>query len=399
MRALLSPPPRAGSLPAAALALALLGLSPVAGGPAGAEGEQAAEEERLRRGWSFLSAEEQTEALEWLSDAVLRSGSAQALLLEGVREGLEEDPGGWPLATDPPIYDADVHAPKLKAGPRRLLSPEDGRARDVRAALLGSGVAGALRSAWSYDWSLGRPVRARGFDPLADGFENALAGYPPDLGLVRVLVLARLDRGEERRALAAFGHAYADREGTVFPGVTLFDAWNSGTKIEMPDIDALGVLHDLEDDWRSFVSPVPPRDQPRLYARLQTLFEPARRYRTLREAIADTFAVGEPVGLGVHGPNLTRFHALWDELASDPAAMAARLPDAAADQDFQAVWIRTCNADPELTARGEARRSTLASDGRAVRALLATVLEGMGAFERDSPPPPETSKPRKKERR
>ena len=48
-------------------------------------------------------------------------------------------------------------------------------------------------------------------------------------------------RAEERSALAAFGPAYTDRNGNVYPGVTLYDAWASGPEIEMPDVDVLGV--------------------------------------------------------------------------------------------------------------------------------------------------------------
>lgn len=385
---------------AASLALAALAPDHLARGQeAGKEGAgdaAEAEEQRLRRAWSFLLEGEQEETLEWLQAEVEELDTLQVRLVRSVRAGAEEDPGLWPLAEPPPIYDPDVHAPKLKAGPRKLLDPDDRRARRVAEQLRVAPPPGALRSAWSYDWSLGRPVRARAFDPLENGFENALAGYAQDVGLARALVLARLDRGEERASLTAFGHAYGDREGLVFPGVTLFDAWNSGTEIEMPDIDALGVLHDLKDDWTSFVSPVPARDHERLYERIQTLFTPAQRYRALREAIADTFAIGAPVSLGIYGPNLTRFHALWDQLGSDPAAMAARLPDAAAAQDFLTEWIRTCNRDAELYARGEARQAALEADARAVRARLVTVLEGMGAFERSRRPnAPKSKEPAK----
>lgn len=346
------------------------------------------EDERLRRAWATLSEEEQREALEWHRAEVLGLGTLQGRLIAAVRATIDSDPGLWPLEEPPPIYDPAVHAPKLRAGPRTVLAPDDPRTLEVRRTLLLEPPPGALRPQYRYDWAAGRPVRALGFDPLADGFENALAGHPPDLGLARAWVLARLDRGQQRAGLAAFGHAYADREGHVFPGLSLYDAWSSGRRIEMPDVDALGVLHDLESEWTAFVSPVPAARHEELYRRIERLYEPVRLYRSLREALAAVFATGEPVGLGIHGPNRTRFHALWETHASLPDALAGALPDAPDQAEFLAAWIRGCDRDVDLMGRARAREEALARDARAVRERLAFVLGELGAFERDGPPAP-----------
>ena len=106
-------------------------------------------------------------------------------------------------------------------------------------------------------------------------FELALAGYAPQADLAVALLEQALDRGEQQLALGAFGHAYTDREGRVFPGLTLYDAWSSGLEIEMPDVDNLGIVHAVTGQRGRWVAPVPASEHDELYALVGELYTDA----------------------------------------------------------------------------------------------------------------------------
>ncbi|MEW6074581.1 MAG: hypothetical protein AB1726_18550 [Planctomycetota bacterium] len=370
-----------------ALALLLAGALAGRGAPAPA---QEPSEERIQAAWSFLLPSEQRDAAEWLRQEVAALDTFQISLVRRALALEPTDPGFWPEAAPPPVFDPAVHAPAAKGG-RRLLPAGDPAVARAQRELLGEPDPRRLRSAWAYDWASGEIVRIA--DPAEPEriFANALLGYPPDLDRARVLVLRALDGGAERPALAAFAHAYADRGGRVFPGITLYDAWSSGRTIEMPDADTLGIVHDVLGEWQRWKAPVPARAHGALYGRIGELFLAARRYRGLREALADAFAIAAPP-LGEYGPSTARFHALWERAAATPATLAETLPDAAGWQDFLAGLVREVAADQALAQRGLERQRTLAANGALVRATLLRVLEEYGAFARtrrpDPPPPP-----------
>jgi hypothetical protein len=245
-----------------------------------------------------------------------------------------------------------------------------------------------LRRAWSYDWASGEPRRVPVKNDVERIFENALAGFAPDLDLAEVLVLAALDTGEQRVVLGAFDHAYTDRGGRVF-ALSLYEAWASGVEIEMPDVDILGIVHTVLEDWKRWVAPVPARKHKALYATLGELFASARRYRGLREALAALYLNARPVLWDGYGESLVRLHALWARDTSLPTRLSERLPaDPEVWTDFLATWAETCQAEPDLRAAGLAREAALSTDAARVRATLVRVLEQMGAFERDARPTP-----------
>jgi hypothetical protein len=237
-------------------------------------------------------------------------------------------------------------------------------------------------------------------DPTAI-FENALRGYPPGTDLAQALVERALDDGSETKLFAAFGHAYTDREGIVYPGVTLYDAHGSGVEIEMPDVDSLGLIHDIDGEWKRWVAPVPATQHDELYKRLAEHFGRARRYRGLRQALAMTYVIGSAALRDSYAGHRDRLHTLWDTVASTPADLVPTLPDASEKKwkDFLEKWSAKVDRDKKLTLAGQSRRAQLDRDSAAVRGTMIRVLEQMHAMERTSrpepPAPPETpSSPR-----
>lgn len=333
----------------------------------------------LRAAWKRLAPEKRREVLEWVRFELEFEGSFQQGLLRHALGSASRPPTDWPPAAPPPVYDPTVHAPAQPIA-RKPLPADGARARELRVRVFARVPARKLDSAWSYDYGSGELRRGERAGELDRRFENLLAGFPEDLDLAEALVELRLDDGAQRVALAAFGHAYADRGGAVFPGVTLYDAWCSGIQMEMPDVECLGLVHDILGDWKTWRAPVPAGRQRELYGRIEGLFQAAHRHRGLRHALARAYFVADPVLRDGYGPHVERFHALWDLFASDPARLAGELPAAADGPAWLEALVERLRAEPELLERGRVRRATLAADQRRVRATLAQVMEISGAL-------------------
>lgn len=350
-------------------------------------------DKRVRKAWSTLLAEEQQEAAEWFRLEVSVLDTFQLRLVRWVLADQQSDVGLWPDAEPAPFFDPEEHAPRQPIA-RKRLDPDHSRAKRARKDILGVRKERRLARAWAYDWG------ARGLVRLGDDrdpehvFENALLGFPPALDLAEALVLRRLDRGEERQALFAFGHAYTDRDGNVYPGITLYDAWGSGYEIEMPDVDTLGIVHCVLDEPRRWIAPVPARKHRELYDTIGGIYVDARRYRGLREAMASVYLIGTPVLNDGYEPSLVRFHALWDRHISSPEKLRTILPTANDRQMFLTDWVSRCGRNPKLIDQGEKRREMLVRNAALVRSRMVWVLEELGAFERKRRPrPPREEEP------
>jgi len=343
--------------------------------------------ERLLQAWSYLTPAEQRDATDWLVGEAPSLGTFQAGLVRFALTLEEDDIGLLPDAGATPVFDPELHAPGLPI-PRNWLDPDDRQAREKRELIFKRVPRSGLRRAWEYDWGRGQVVRLAGEDDAGRLFENALRGFPPDLDLAQSLVERALDDGAERAVHAAFAHAYTDRAGNVFPGVTLYDVWAWGGAMEMPDVDALGIVHMLDDDWKTWVSPVPESRHQGLYEHIGESFVRGRRHRGLRTALAMTYLSGSAELRDGYPGHLNRLHSLWDVHASVPAAVAAVLPGAEDWADFLEHWSLEVDRSLELTEAGTRRRETLDADSGKVRALAVGILTEMGALERKRRPDP-----------
>lgn len=337
----------------------------------------------VRRAWELLSEAEQDDALARFEAEIAYLDTFGVGLVRYARALEERDLSFLPVAGDPEFYDPAVHAPAQPI-PRVRLAPDSTAAVRVRERMFEKFPERSLRVAWRYDWGRGEVCRVA--DPMDRSlrFENALAGHPPGLDLAEALVERALDDGSQRKALAAFGHAYTDRTGAVYPGVTLYDAWASGTEIEMADVDTLGIVHDVLDEWRKWTSPVPASKHDSLYQRIGELFVPANRHRELRVAIARTFADGVPEMRPPYSTCTDRFHALWEAHASTPSEVAKVLPPPEQWSKFLAEW--NDKASGELHGAAVRRRRAFVDERRRIRDHWVEVLADLGAFERTSKP-------------
>lgn len=343
---------------------------------------QGRSDDDIRRAWRKLEEPEQKEALEWFEFEVRSSDhiNGQLLRFALALDGTPEDE--IPEAGETRVFDPEVHAPAQPIA-RSWLSPSSSKVKREQERLLGHRPPRRLRSIYQYD--AGRRDVVRTGDPTDRDrvFENILMGFPPDLDLAEARVEAALDDGSLMKAYAAFGHAYTDRAGKVYPGITLYDAHDSSEVIEMPDVDTLGILHTIRDDWRSFKAPVPERHHKRLYGILGEEFVPLRQHRNIHRALARTYLSGEPVLEGGFEVQFDMLHTLWDTHGSDPGQLAEVLPKPEDWGEFLEKKHRSWQRDPDVAASGRVRREALVAGGLYWRTLFERILhDGFRAYDR-----------------
>lgn len=337
-------------------------------------------DEALLAAFDALDAATKEEVVEWFTAECERLPTFQQTLIRRAIQQVERDPFAWPDAPPPAAYDPKVHAPAQPI-PRRFVDASKGAHAAVVERILRKVPKRDLLVAYEYDWASGEVVRvAERRDPHRVS-RNAVRGFEPRIDVVEAIVTRLLDRGTYRSEARAFGHAYADREGNAYRELTLYDAWASGAEMEMPDVECLGVIHDLaEDGGKRWVAPVPPNAQKRLYTLIGEHFVPYQRARGLITALARTYVEPDPVLRDSYGPAVGRLHAFWEREGSDPKALRDRLPDG----DGWARWIETEGAavdkDVALWNASVARRERLREDQARVRRTFAGILRELGAL-------------------
>jgi hypothetical protein len=342
---------------------------------------------RPRRAFLALSEAEQRDLLEWFTVECEKLGTFQGTLLRFVLDQETRPEDSWPALGALTWFDPAEHAPGQPI-PRHPLAADSPEVIAVRNRILHAPGTRRLDSGWMVDYGARTLVRLPHQDDPRRVFENALLGLAPDWDLAEALVELALDDGSLQASFRAFGHAYTDRWGGVYPGVTLYDAQASLTQVEMPDVDALGVVHTLVGDRTTWVSPVPAEQHPALYALVGDLFRPLLHHRGLRASLARSYLCGSAELRDNYRFNLDNFHALWESVASDPAALAAKLPSEEGWRDFLQGWHDHLAANPELFLRGTSRHAALERDAQAVRATILRLLEEYGAIGRIEELPP-----------
>ena len=370
-----------------ALALTVASVLPSLAHAQQSEAVRSAEE--LDRAWAGLSESDRQDVVDWFVAECDRATHFRATLEKHVlnlHRGAQFD---WPEApTAPALYETNEHTP-AQLIPRKFADTSKARHAAVVARLVGGKRKRTGDPAYRYDWALGTVVQLAAWDDAKRIAHNASRGRSPYTDLVEALVEQRLDAGEVRDEAVAFAHAYADRSGNAYREITLYDAWSSGTEIEMPDVECLGMLHDLEDDWRSFVAPVPGRKQRPLYDRLGVHYAKLRKYRALRTALARSYLASEPVLPGGYGPSILRLHGFWELQSSDPVRMAEDLPTSKGWGAWFDKRAAEADDDPEVVARSRSRMASLTASAEQTRRTWEAILDEYGAF--DPPPPPAPS--------
>jgi hypothetical protein len=287
--------------------------------------------------------------------------------------GPDED---WPAPEAREHFDAAQWA-KGAAPQRRVIPAVDARHAAVREQIKPSVVLADLHRSVTYDWRKKRIVRAAAEPSFAERFGNYLSGYAPRADVAYARVLAELDRDREEsldKLADYFEHAYADRDGGVYEGITLYDAYYSEQVIEMPDVDAIAFAVTIMGD-KSFSSPIP-ADERRdaLYRELGEHAFTYRVYRTMREAAAAAVVSGAPSMDPRYEALVPRFHYLLTAHEDDlekVRRLLARVPDR--EEWLQRVDDAVRNVPGAYDAQQLRKQELLVAASHIRRAAIAAV--------------------------
>lgn len=344
---------------------------------------------RLRAAFAALDEKERKEVLDWFESECAKLGTFQQSLVAWVTANQDRHPSAWPELQPLAWFDPAKHADKQPI-PRTPLDPAAKEVAAVRNRLLAAPEPRRAVSGWKYDYatrSLVRlPHQGTGTDKRRV-FDNALLGLPPGWDLVEAWVEKALDDGSLAKSFAAFGHAYTDRTGGVYAGVTLYDAHAARTEIEMPDVDTLGLVHELLGDWSTWKSVVHESQHAELFAKIGELFQPVHRHRGLRENLARAYLVGNAELRDQYQANLVNFHAMWELASSDPTRLAPTLPDSAKWAEYLQRFGDKVANEPELALKAFRRQRQLDLDAKRVRETIVWVMDQYGAIARVEPVP------------
>lgn len=332
--------------------------------------------EQLRASWKKLPRDEKSEVAAWFRAECDRRRSLARQLERDVFHSLRTGRGKWKTATEQPVFDPAKHCPAQPI-PRRVLPADNPKTLAEQKRL---GLNPPMPTpAWFYDWGSGEVLQSH--DPFASEhiFELALAGRAPEQDLAVALILQFLDKEQLQTIHRAFSHTYATREGRAFAGISLYDAWNSGVKIEMPDVECLGVIHMVDSDWKSFVAPVPGPLQSPLYDRIGELFHEIRRERGLAEALALSFFQVDPPLNATYVDAKERLQLFWSKHDSALDECQAALP---ASSQWDSWWetMAQLQTDDALGEKAANRRMALGSEPARIRGIFVWVMKEWGAL-------------------
>lgn len=336
--------------------------------------------EELLRAWSSLEDADRKDTVEWFIAECDRAQDFRAQLERFVLEQVGGPRVELSAGAAPPVFDSARHCPKQPIQ-RRFVSTETGKHRKVVEEMLG-GLERVMKPAVRYDWARGELIRVAPFEEPQRIAHNAAHGFTPYTDLVEAWVVKSLDGGAMGDQARAFGHAYADRSGNAYREITLFEAWGSGRDMEMPDVECLGIIHSLDDDWKTYVAPVNPRLHSRLYGRIGEHYVPYKAYRDLREAIARTYVTYEPALPTGYSTTRDKLHGFWERAGSDPAALARSLPGTDGWREWFVREGRAVDQDDELRGRTRGRMSALRKSSQWARRTFHGILVEYGAFEK-----------------
>lgn len=332
---------------------------------------------QIRASWDALEPADQAEISAWFTAECDYMRSTQNALIKYLLSSVDIDRGT--LAEHQPLepYDPEVHAPKQPI-PRKWLEPDSPKAKKARETFAPD-VDPAM-PAYLYNWGTGEIERVADEDDPERIFTNGLLGLPPKTDYAEALLMQRLDDGELRATHLAFAHPYTDRSGNAFPGVTLYDAWGSGAKMEMPDVDVLGLVHDLLDEWKKWKAPVPGSQHEKLYKEVGDLWLEAYAHRSLREAFAHHYIRGLGVPADAYSSMALAFNSKWEELSSDPAELIDDLPDPDEVEDYSKDLTRDVAKKKKWRDSGQVRLDYLEYERYQVKARLVWVMQEYGAL-------------------
>lgn len=240
------------------------------------------------------------------------------------------------------VFDHSEYAPKLNLKYREYNSKQSKWKRIGRVALP-DGVPKET-PAWRYDYA-----SSSLFEPQISYWGRALnslhSGSYDDLTMFSARCEGMLNHDDDMAKIADyFAHTYRDRDGNVYLGIRLFDAWNAESKFGISDVEGIAFLRNVLDEHR-IESPIDDRYHTKLYKRISEYFARWREYQMLRHTLASLqINPNAKIDLLFEGLR-ANLNMAWRMLQFDPRRMENYLKQhptraefiAAISEDLQAV--------------------------------------------------------------
>ena len=330
----------------------------------------------LEQAWEAI-AKKKSKKAKFKKAFLARVEALDTVQLSRVR-ALVAEAGEPEEAGDPPFFDPKTHVKSQPIRRKALKAKDKNYQQHLR--VLGKIENDGLRPAYIYDWHARAVVRIDDPEDPDRIFHNALSGMPPGFDLARAQALKELDRGHDEALLKAFANTYTDRDGKLYPNITLYDTYGSGMVMEMPDIDTLGIIHVVLNDWETWTDPVSGTEQKSLYTRIGKLFNEARSYREPRESAVDCLLSADPIPRKGYHSLHGNFQALWAANDYDVAKVGDILPDSEGWERYIKKWVKRCK-DQATWDKGLDYRKELEESEKALRAALVDALREAKALE------------------
>ncbi len=251
----------------------------------------------------------------------------------------------------PPWFDPVEYAGAEAARGRVVRKPVDPAGEDAAAQR------GRFRP-WENDppfairveWDFASDRAVKNSDAPLDSFGqlfNALNGYDQDADVLVAWLLSRFDFEKKLDAKASyFAHSYCDLGGRIYPEISLYDAWSSGTGMDMPDVDTIAWARLLMKD-KSYVAPLPAdARRQKLYDSLSAGFLEYFRYRIWIEGAAQIFINPDAPLREAHEPMRRRLLHLFTVCKGEVESIAKRLKELGTRDRFIEAMDAEIAADP-----------------------------------------------------
>lgn len=320
--------------------------------------------------YTKLDAEKRSNVVRNMERRLQRESDETLQRIQSAQQGK----AAYPVASQPVWFDEGIFA--TGAAARSLVAADSETHRRMTRGMHPFEFLPDLIAGVYYDWRQGVAVRRPTELTDDERFANYAHGYTHGTDHAVAQVLANLDKDPLQRRLGTyFEHLYADRNGAVFAGVSLFDAWRAGATLEMPDTDVIAYAQ-LVLGTQSFVAPLPDnRRRNRLYEKVNEGFSSHRDYRTLRLAIAASFVAATPKIDVTYEALVPRCHWLWQKHGLD----LGRVRDYVMGTADRAEFMK--RVDEALKTEGDlatARKTVLTDVATFLRALAEHELRAAG---------------------
>jgi hypothetical protein len=263
---------------------------------------------------------------------------------------------------DPAWFDPKEYAPALKLKTKIYL-PNSGGWKRLKKAFYGKNDLPSQLQPLHWDYGRNAIERPSAWEEpsTVDSMRQLWNGLIPHADVLRATLESILDDQKTMDLVADyFNHCYRDRNGKVYPGITLGDLWGSGEELEVSDAESVAFMRRiLRDD--AIQSPIPKRLHPGIYSIIRETYAEWRDYYQIRATLSLCFLDPHAEIPLIFANVANHFHRAWISVDHQPDAMRILLKKHGNRQAFltemEARKPTTPEQQEELQLKEEQRKS------------------------------------------